>query len=406
MDRSFLVSVQRSAGAAALPRGSWVQAGRSPRALPERSRSTQDQIRIAYLAGTLARGGAERELVNQLKALRGTRWDPLVFSFTVGEPIEAEIRALGVPVIPVSRKGGILQRALRVAWLARQHRVSLIHSQHFFANPYSVAVHRIAGIPGVGSIQSNVHAEVEQLGAMGKPSLFGPRWMTVNSRPAYETAVQMGRSEPRTFLLENGLDLAEFGSAADRASLPWDPRRPLVIGVGSLGPAKRFDRFVEVIARVRAQVPTVQAVIVGEGPLRGPIEQAASDRGLLQDGTLRLLGQRTDVQRLLPQADVFLFTSDYEGFPNAVQEALASGLPVVSTRIGAVPDIVENGSTGLLCEREDVDGLAEGVSGLLLDPLRRKRMARRGVEHAHRRFGLPRLAQDLDSIYASVLRLN
>ena len=359
------------------------------------------QFRVAYLAGTLRLGGAELELVNQVKALQRIGWDSVVFTLLAGGLREQELLDLGVDVVPVPRFGGAPARALAVARLVRRHRPTVLHTQHFFTNTYAVTTPLLAPVVAIGSVQSTVAGAIRKVGWTGKQCLMWPRWLTLNSRYAHRRALELGRLGERTFFLDNGLDLESIDRVKVAEPPPWPPDVPVVLGVGSLFEVKRFDRFIDVIGRVRALVPNAIGVIAGDGPLRDHLLARVRGAGLAENA-VRFLGQRQDAIALMKAATVLLLTSEREGSPNVVQEALACGLPVVATAVGGVPDLVQEGETGFLRRAEDVEGLADCVGTLLRDDQLQRDLGASGRRYARERFGLDRLASDLEAIYTRV----
>src|SRR5205085_157391 len=151
-----------------------------------------------------------------------------------------------------------------------------------------------------------------------------------------------------------------------------------------LVPVKRFDRFLDAVALARRAAPGLKALLVGEGPDRDALERHAAALGLFPDH-LAFLGRRGDVPRLLRQADVLVLTSDYEGCPNVVLEAMAAGVPVVTTPAGDAGRVVQDGVTGFVTPFDDTEGLAARLVRLCNAPDLRARLgqaARRRAEQA------------------------
>jgi glycosyltransferase involved in cell wall biosynthesis len=133
------------------------------------------------------------------------------------------------------------------------------------------------------------------------------------------------------------------------------------------------------LAHARRKVPWLTLTLVGDGPERGSLEELRHALGL-PEGAVRLLGERHDVPRLLAASDIFLLTSDHEGFPNVVLEAMAARLPVVTTAAGDAGTVVVEGQTGYLVGRDDESGMAHRLVELALDPIRRQVMGLAGRE--------------------------
>ena len=176
----------------------------------------------------------------------------------------------------------------------------------------------------------------------------------------------------------------------------------MVLAAARLYPQKRLDRFLEAIRLARRSCPQILGVIAGDGELRGELEAHAARLGIVPGGAI-FLGQRSDVPCLMKGADIFVLTSDWEGMPNVVQEAMAACLPVVSTKVGAVPDIVIEGKTGHVVEVDDVQGLADHIVGLAMDPVRRKEMGQAGRKRVSTAYSLDRLRVSLERIYHQVM---
>jgi glycosyltransferase involved in cell wall biosynthesis len=134
------------------------------------------------------------------------------------------------------------------------------------------------------------------------------------------------------------------------------------------------------MARVVRRVPTAKLLLVGSGPEEQAIRQQITQLGLGQ--SVRFLGLRKDVARLLAQADLFLLTSISEGIPLTIIEAMCAGVPVVCTRVGGVPEVVIDGETGLTAAAGDDEGLAAAVLRLAEDPAFHQQAARRAAERA------------------------
>lgn len=206
-----------------------------------------------------------------------------------------------------------------------------------------------------------------------------------------------------------GFDLEPFladepqrRAAADRvrAELGIPGQARLVTLVARLVAIKRVDRFLRVAARLAGD-PATHFLIVGDGDLRGELEASAAAAEL--GGRVTWAGFRTDMASVCFASDVVVLTSDNEGTPVSLIEAQAAGRPVVSTRVGGVASVVDDGRTGLLAGVDDDEALAAAVAGLLADPERAARMGAAGRERARSMFSLERLVDDVDRLYSRLL---
>ncbi|MCT9929377.1 glycosyltransferase [Planotetraspora sp. A-T 1434] len=184
---------------------------------------------------------------------------------------------------------------------------------------------------------------------------------------------------------------------AARAALGIPADAPVVAYVGRLTRAKRPDRFLEVADAVLRQVPGCRFLVCGSGEQKEEVERKIPPMW----ESFRLLGWRRDVETVYGAADVVVLTSDSEGTPLVLIEAGMAGVPVVSTRVGSVAEIVHDGYTGLLAA-PDVGELAGHTVRLLSDPALARRMGESAREWTARSFGVERLVADTEALFRSL----
>ena len=148
-------------------------------------------------------------------------------------------------------------------------------------------------------------------------------------------------------------------------------------------PVKRVVDVVRIFAQVARQVPA-QLVLVGDGPDRSAAEWLAHDLGI--QARVHFMGKLEQVHEVLPLADLMLMPSELESFGLAALEAMACKVPSVATRVGGVPELIDDGVTGLLYAVGDVDGMAAGALSLLQDSDRLNEMRDAGRRTAQKRF--------------------
>ncbi|MFL5733863.1 MAG: glycosyltransferase family 4 protein [Chloroflexia bacterium] len=180
-------------------------------------------------------------------------------------------------------------------------------------------------------------------------------------------------------------------------------RRPMAVTVGSLIDCKRQDRFLRAVARAREQVGGLTGALVGDGPERERLKALASSLGLLPDGVL-FLGRRDDVPAVLRSADMFVLSSESEGFPNVLLEAMAADLPVITTAAGDSGTVVQEGSTGYVVPIEDVEGMAERMVRVAQSPELGRRLGEAGRRRVEMQYSAERLGDHMMSVYRDIAR--
>jgi len=197
-------------------------------------------------------------------------------------------------------------------------------------------------------------------------------------------------------VIPNFVDAARF----TRRELPRRAdRRPRVVHISNFRPVKRIAAVVDVFARVRAQVPAT-LVLVGEGPELGPAQERLQALGL--GGDVEFAGERLDVVDVLSQADVFLLPSATESFGLAALEAMACEVPVVASRVGGLPEVIDDGVTGFLHPPDDIDGMAESIVRLVHDQALHTRVATAARAAALERFSPARIVPMYEAAYAAL----
>ncbi len=200
-----------------------------------------------------------------------------------------------------------------------------------------------------------------------------------------------------------GFDLSPFAAVDDaaraeaRRALGLPAGAAVVTTVGRLTGIKQHTLFLDVFAQVAARHPDAMALVAGDGELRGDLEAHAARLGL--GDRVRWLGWRRDLATIYGATDVFLLTSRNEGTPVALIEAMASGVPGVSTDVGGVKDVIDSPDAGVRAPFGDVAALAQGVNALLDDPGRRRAMGARARASVLARFDIERLVHDIAAVY-------
>jgi glycosyltransferase involved in cell wall biosynthesis len=252
----------------------------------------------------------------------------------------------------------------------------------------------------IGAMRNDARYELVDNGRWGPLLLRAPSMLIANSHAAVEGAVEVGVPASKLRFLANVIDVAEFDARMTTPVRDNGEGRPVVIAVGRLVAAKRFDRFLTALALARKAAPTLRGWLVGDGPERERLEQKAAALGLADN--LEFKGARDDVPALMRQADVLALSSDHEGFPNVVLEAMTAGLPVVATPAGDAGRIVQEDVTGYVVPFEDVSAMAERLVRLTRCAALRQRLgaaARRCVE---RQYSYDVLADNLFCLYGDL----
>jgi glycosyltransferase involved in cell wall biosynthesis len=361
---------------------------------------TLGPLRVALVAGTLVRGGAEKQLYYMGRALREAGVDLRVLTLGADQHFEEQLSGAGVEVIRFGQSPSPLARLRALSRFAVEFRPHVLQAGHFFTNLYVTAAGRWHGCLALGAIRSDTLYDVASMGRWGRPSLRLPPSLVTNSERARHNAARLGVPASRIHVIGNVIELN--GRQAPPGARPKGGSVTVAL-IGRLVPAKRVDRFLEALARARAVEPALRGVVAGQGPERERLMGLAGALGLAS-GDVEFLGATGDVAAVYHSADLLALTSDHEGVPNVILEAMAAGLPVVTTPAGDAAEIVRDGVTGYVVPPDDSAELAERFVRLARSTQLRVVLGAAGRSRVAEHYAIEGLAGRLLRVYAEAAR--
>jgi glycosyltransferase involved in cell wall biosynthesis len=363
---------------------------------------THEKLRVALVAGTLGKGGAEKQLVFMVGALKKANVDVQVYCATRGEFYESDLVELGCTPIWYGQRGNPVSRVVRLAMLLRKFRPHVVQSAHFYTNLYVALASRAIHTLAFGGLRNDAVHEVDSNGRWGPWLIRLPPSLIANSELARTNAAEYGVKRDRVHVLSNVIDLNDFDQRSRQS--PSDVRKsecPTVITVCRLVSAKRLDRLLEAI-RLANERTRIKAMIVGDGPDRPELEKRAKELDLDSE-KVRFLGWRDDIPSLLRQSDLLVISSDHEGFPNVLLEAMAAGIPAVSTPAGDAPQVIQDNVTGFIVPFDDVAAMADRIVQFAGDSELRTKMGAAARSRVETTYSPETLADRMMQIYRDAL---
>ncbi|AGA26786.1 glycosyltransferase [Singulisphaera acidiphila] len=369
----------------------------------------ETKMTVCQVLFTLMHGGAEVLAMRIARRLSGQF--RMTFACLEGlGPLGEQLRSDGFDVQVFARRPGIDWRcASRLADLFHREHVDVVHAHQYGPFFYSaLARHFGAHMPIVLTEHgrafpdntSRTHHFANRLLLRRRDRVAG-----VGCEVRRGLIDKEGFSAGRVQVIYNGIDLSPYaGEAPDREVVRREigvaPGDLLVAHVARLEAIKDHGTAIRTLEQLIRIQGNARLVIVGDGPEAGRIEAMIRDRGL--EAHVRMLGHRLDVPKLLRAADLALLTSVSEGIPLSLIEAMAAGLPVVSTRVGGVPEVVEEGRTGFLAPAGDSVTLAGHLALLAGDRDLRTRLGRAGRERVWAMFSEDQMVASYIQIYREV----
>jgi glycosyltransferase involved in cell wall biosynthesis len=336
------------------------------------------KIRILEVLASLRRAGAERMVVSLACGLDPDGFETEVVSLydAFPEGFEPVLEHGSVPVRHLGKRTGLDARMYpQLVGVMRAYRPSIVHT-HSYVLRYTLPARLTAGRSGmVHTVHNLARKEVDCVGRLIHRAAFraGAVAVAVSSEVARSFREVYG-ADPAA-IIPNGVDLDCFGHPAGdwRRVHGFSERDGLIVSVARLEPQKNPLGLIEAFARGLRDDARWRLLLAGDGSLRESAREHAQQLGIGE--RVHFLGVRADVPELLAACDLFALASDWEGSPLALIEAMASGLPVVATAVGGVPELVEHGTAGLLAPPRDAPALAESLAALAQDPQRRESFA-------------------------------
>jgi sugar transferase (PEP-CTERM/EpsH1 system associated) len=365
---------------------------------------------ICHLLHGLSVGGAEVLAARLARQLHGRFRFVFVCLDELGT-LGQRLRDEGFLVEVLGRRSGVdWNCSLRLAGFFRRQRVDLVHAHQYTPFFYGVTARLLARGQGVLFTEHGRHHPdyPRRKRILTNRILLRRRDRVVGVGQAVRQALIQNEGIPpeRVEVIYNGIDLQTFANglearAALRQEIGAGANDTVILQVARLDYLKDHATAIRTFERVLGRRAGARLVLVGEGPERDKIQQLVRDRNL--SGRVHFLGLRTDIPALLAAADLFLLTSISEGIPVTLIEAMAAGLPIVSTRVGGVSEVVDDGQTGLLAPSGEDAALSERILELASNREMCREMGQRGRERAAAHFAEKRMHAGYARLYDEML---
>ena len=370
--------------------------------------------RCLLLITSLAYGGAETQAVRLAIRLKARGWEVQVVSLTPPKAYLEELEAAGIPVVSLGIQNKLPnpRPLLHLARLIRSWRPPIVHSHMVHANLLARLVRPLAPVPVLICTAHNI----DEKGRKGSGRLRELAYRLTDplcdlttqvSQAGLERYVQVG-AVPRKKIryIPNGVDTEHFRpDPLVRIHL----RQKLGLGdvfvwlaVGRFDEPKDYPTMLRAFAQVAKERGEAVLLIAGDGPLRPAMEALARNLDIAE--RVRFLGLRQDIPELMNAANAYVMSSSWEGMPNVLLEASATGLPIVATDVGGNPEVIINGKTGFLVPPKDPEALAQTMLRLMSLPEEERRwMGEAGRQYIEANYSLDRVVERWEVLYREFL---
>jgi glycosyltransferase involved in cell wall biosynthesis len=344
------------------------------------------RLRVLFLIGYLSdQGGAERLTLGLATQLPRDRFEPTVcFARGAGPAAVAALQEANIPFVDLGRRAKWdVHRMGGLVRLLRSERIDVLHAHMFGSNLWGTMVGRVCKVPVVIAHEHTWSYRGNPLRAWLDGHVIGrlaTRFVAVSNQDARRMVEYEGVPVEKVIVMPTAYIPRPAGEEQGdiRNELGLGAQTLLIATATVLRPQKALEVLLEAHAAVLRAVPDAHLLIAGAGPCLDSLRARADALSL--DGHVHFLGHRRDVDAILTAADVGALSSDFEGMPLFAFECMAARTPLVTTAVGALPDLIENQRSGLLIPPRDPDALAQALISLLEDPARRAALAAAAFE--------------------------
>ncbi len=362
-------------------------------------------MRILHTESSIGWGGQELRILTEMEGMRRRGHEVQLVTADMAEILPAaRARGLAAEGLPIAYKKPRGLREMR-RWLARNAASFDVINTHSSTDAWLVAMagSTIARMPPVVRTR-HVSTPVNNSWTTRWLYQRATRHIVVTGEALKAQLVRDNGFDPaRITSVRTGIDLARFrplDRAAARAQCGVHAR-PAVAILATLRDWKGHDDLLDAWASLRVGVPGWQLLVIGDGPRRAHLEARVAAMHLA--GDVRFTGNQDDVPAWFACAEVAVLPSfGDEGVPQSLMQAAACGLPAVSTPVGAIPEAVIDGTTGLLVPPRDPPALAQALARLMRDAALRERMGRAAHDYAQDNFGIDRMLDAMECVFAGV----
>ena len=369
----------------------------------EKNSEKARKIRVMHVVLTMGNGGLENVVLNLCRSIKNPEIEQLVCCLEAEGPLVQFLEELGVPVFFLGKKPGIdFLLPLKLARLFRRQKIDVVHSHDTGANVYG-------GLGGLfARVKSVVKTEHGGINLVTSSLLKFDTWLSnrldkVISVSTYlkNQMVQQGVNPKKIIVIPNGIEVEKFQQTIDsvqtRKEFGFEEGDTVIYTVGRFVPLKNTQLLIKVAPKILAEFPQVKFAIIGFGPLEDDLKKMVAEANIQE--SVKFLGNRTDLPKILPALDIFVLCSRLEGLGLVILEAMAAGKPVIATRVGGIPEIVKDKQNGLLFTTDNEEELIAAIKAYLNQPELRKKLAAAGEITVNSRFTISGMAQAHTKVY-------
>lgn len=370
------------------------------------------KIRLLYILPALGYGGAEHLTVNLVKYLDKEKYEIRLISMfgPLNTGLEEILRnEKNIPVYYLGKKKGFDPRMFfRIAEIISSFKPHIIHT-HLYVLRYVLPSFLLYKVPvKLHTVHNIAEKEVDKVGRWVHKIAFSIGVIPVSISKLISKSLTSVYGVKNVPLILNGIPVKYY----QRSNIPREKWREkegfkkedlLFVNIARLVQQKNQRLLIEAFAKGPMKYSDSKLIIVGDGEEKNKLKEMVKSYGL--EERVYLLGIRKDIPDILNASDIFVLSSDWEGNPLSVMEAMAAGKAVIATSVGGVPELIQDKVTGILVPPKDVNALAKAMLMLIKDKTLERELGKRAKEFAEREFDISIMVRKYEDLYESLLEL-
>ena len=374
-----------------------------------------DRVRVLNFVGVFAIGGTERHVVNLARELDSSQFELYLACFEKAGQFLHELESLSIPITEYRISSFFnfqaIRQQFRFASYLRRHKIQVVHTYGFYTTVFAVPAAKLARVPvvvvsirDVGEQLTARQLMVQRMACRLADSVL------VNAEAVRQWLIDNKYRADNIQVIRNGIDSGRFDKPADRSSIREElglpPHVPLVAMIGRINPLKGVEYFLEAAASVAKSFPDARFLVIGDCvPTEIAYREELKRKAALLGFGKRIVftGFRLDIANLLSQISISVLPSLSEGLSNVLIESMAAGVPVIATRVGGSPELIENGTSGLLVQPANSAELASAMSLLIQEPEFARRLGEAGKRRIREQFSLRKMVRSTEQYYLEML---
>jgi len=368
-----------------------------------------DRLNILQFVTLFGIGGTERQVLNLIHGLDSSRFGVEVACLKRWGALLPEMEAAGVPITEYKTTSlynhVAMWNQMRFLNHLRKGNVDIVHTYGFYSNVFGLPPARLSGAKVLASIRDTGEHQTPMQRRVEKLYCRMADCVVTNAEAVRKRLTNEGYDAEKIVVIHNGIELTRYarkpGELGLHRELGVPSTTPLVAVFARLNELKGLEYFLRAAAGLIERFDDVRFLIVGDGASRVELEKYAGELGLNKH--VVFLGFRLDVPTLLSEISVSVLPTLSEGLSNSILEAMAASVPVVATRVGGNPEVVQSGITGLLVPPRDADRLAQAIGQLLEQPQLARKFGLAGRDRVSKQFALEQMTRATGRLYEGLM---